>query len=41
VRLADVGATAFAGSPTEFAKHIADETEKWGKVIKTAKIKPD
>jgi tripartite-type tricarboxylate transporter receptor subunit TctC len=40
-RLADVGVPAFAGSPAEFAKHIADETEKWGKVIKTAKIKPD
>jgi tripartite-type tricarboxylate transporter receptor subunit TctC len=28
------------GSPADFAKHIADETEKWGKVIKFAGIKP-
>jgi tripartite-type tricarboxylate transporter receptor subunit TctC len=40
-RLADIGVTAFAGSSAEFAKHIADETEKWGKMIKMAKIKPD
>jgi tripartite-type tricarboxylate transporter receptor subunit TctC len=40
-RLADVGLTAFAGSSAEFAKHIADETEKWGKMIRMAKIKPD
>ena len=40
-RLADVGVTVFAGSPAEFAKHIVDETEKWGKVIRTANIKPD
>jgi len=29
----------FAGSPAEFGKFIADETEKWGKVIRTAGIK--
>ena len=40
-RLADVGVTVLAGTPAEFAKHIADETEKWGKLIKTANIKPD
>jgi tripartite-type tricarboxylate transporter receptor subunit TctC len=40
-RLVGVGVTAFASSPAEFARHIADETEKWGKVIKAAKIKPD
>jgi len=40
-QLADVGVTVFAGSPAEFAKHIADETEKWAKVIRTANIKPD
>ena len=32
-RLAEWGATALAGSPADFAKFIADETEKWGKVI--------
>ena len=40
-RLADLGGTALAGSPADFAKLIADETEKWGKVIKFAGIKPE
>ena len=40
-RLADLGATMLAGSPAEFGRLIADETEKWGKVIKFAGIKPD
>ena len=40
VRLADMGATPIAGSPADFGKLIADETEKWGKVIKFANIKP-
>jgi tripartite-type tricarboxylate transporter receptor subunit TctC len=40
-RLADMGATALAGSPADFGKLIADETEKWAKVIKSAGIKPD
>lgn len=39
-RYADLGATALRGSPTDFAKLIADETEKWAKVIKFAAIKP-
>jgi hypothetical protein len=30
-----------AGSPADFGKLIADETEKWAKVIRTAKIKPE
>jgi hypothetical protein len=30
-----------AGSPADFGKFIADETEKWGKVIKFANIKPE
>jgi tripartite-type tricarboxylate transporter receptor subunit TctC len=41
VRLADLGATVLAGTPAGFGKVIADETEKWGKVIRTANIKPD
>jgi hypothetical protein len=38
-RLADIGGTALPGSPAEFGKLIADETEKWGKVVKFAGIK--
>jgi tripartite-type tricarboxylate transporter receptor subunit TctC len=40
-RLADLGGTILAGSPADFGKLIADETEKWGRVIKFAGIKPD
>jgi tripartite-type tricarboxylate transporter receptor subunit TctC len=40
-RLADFGGTMFAGSPVAFGKLIADETEKWGKVIRAANIKPE
>ncbi len=38
-RFAELGATVLPGSPADFAKLIADETEKWGKVIREAKIK--
>jgi tripartite-type tricarboxylate transporter receptor subunit TctC len=40
VRLADLGGTLLPLSPTEFGKLIADETERWAKVIKFAGIKP-
>ena len=40
-RLAELGAAAFTGSPADFRNFIADETERWGKVIKLADIKPD
>jgi tripartite-type tricarboxylate transporter receptor subunit TctC len=40
-RLADLGATVRSGSRADFGKLIADETEKWGKVIRAANIKPD
>ena len=33
------GATTFPGSPADLEKFIADETEKWGKVIRSAHIK--
>jgi len=36
-RLADVGGSALSGSPADFGRLIADETEKWGKVIRAAK----
>jgi tripartite-type tricarboxylate transporter receptor subunit TctC len=39
-RLADLGGTPLPGSSADFGKLIADETEKWGKVIKSAGIKP-
>ena len=39
-RLADLGGTPLPGSPAQFGKLIADETEKWGKVIRAANIKP-
>ena len=39
-RLAELGVTALPGSPADFGKLIADETEKWAKVIKFAGIKP-
>jgi tripartite-type tricarboxylate transporter receptor subunit TctC len=39
-RLAGLGGVAIAGSPTDFGKLIADETEKWAKVIRAANIKP-
>jgi tripartite-type tricarboxylate transporter receptor subunit TctC len=39
-RLAELGGTMFAGSPADFEKLIANETEKWGKVIRAANIKP-
>jgi tripartite-type tricarboxylate transporter receptor subunit TctC len=38
-RLADLGGTVLPGSPADFGKLIADETEKWGKVIRMANIK--
>jgi tripartite-type tricarboxylate transporter receptor subunit TctC len=40
-RLADVGGTALSGSPADFGKLIADETEKWGNVIRALNIKAD
>jgi tripartite-type tricarboxylate transporter receptor subunit TctC len=40
-RLADLGGDVLALSPADFGKLIADETEKWGKVIRAANIKPE
>jgi tripartite-type tricarboxylate transporter receptor subunit TctC len=40
-RLADFGGTVMPGSPADFGKLIAEETEKWGKVVKFAGIKAD
>jgi tripartite-type tricarboxylate transporter receptor subunit TctC len=40
-RLADVGGSPLLGSPADFGRLIADETEKWGKVIRAANIKAE
>jgi tripartite-type tricarboxylate transporter receptor subunit TctC len=40
-RLADLGVIALAGSPAEFGKLIAEDTEKWGKVVKFSGAKPE
>ena len=40
-RFAQQGGIVAGGSPSDFEKFIADETQKWGKVIKTANIKPE
>jgi tripartite-type tricarboxylate transporter receptor subunit TctC len=40
-RLAELGGTTLVGSPSEFGKLIAGETEKWGKVIRAASIKAE
>jgi tripartite-type tricarboxylate transporter receptor subunit TctC len=40
-RLADLGGAVLPGLPADFGKLIAEETEKWGKVIKYAGIKPE
>jgi tripartite-type tricarboxylate transporter receptor subunit TctC len=38
---AHLGATVYPGSPADFGKLLADETEKWAKVVKFAGLKPD
>jgi len=40
-RLADLGGAVLAGWPADFGKLIAEETEKWGKVIRAANIKAE
>jgi len=40
-QLADLGGTVLGGSPADFGRLIADETEKWGKVIRAANIKAE
>ena len=40
-RLADLGASLLPGSPADFGKVVADETEKWGKVVEFSGAKPD
>jgi tripartite-type tricarboxylate transporter receptor subunit TctC len=40
-RFTDLGGTPLKLSPAEFGKLLADETEKWGKVVRAANIKPE
>jgi tripartite-type tricarboxylate transporter receptor subunit TctC len=40
-RFARLGSMVFSGSPSDFAKLIAAETEKWGRVIAAANIKAE
>jgi tripartite-type tricarboxylate transporter receptor subunit TctC len=40
-RLAELGGAALPGSPADFARLIAEETEKWGKVVRAANIKAE
>jgi hypothetical protein len=40
-RLAELGGVPMQMTPAEFGRHIADETEKWGKVIRAANIKAE
>jgi tripartite-type tricarboxylate transporter receptor subunit TctC len=40
-RLADLGVTPLPGSAADFGRLIAEDTEKWGKVVKFAGVKPE
>jgi tripartite-type tricarboxylate transporter receptor subunit TctC len=40
-RLTDMGSTVLSGSPNDFGKLIADETEKWAKVVASSGARPD
>ena len=40
-RLADLGSTTLGGSPADFGKLIAEQTDRWAQVIRVANIKPD
>jgi tripartite-type tricarboxylate transporter receptor subunit TctC len=41
VRLADLGGAPLPGSPADFGRLIAEQTERWGNVIRTAQIKAE
>ena len=40
-RLADLGGAVLVGTPADFGKVIAEETEKWAKVVKFSGARPD
>jgi tripartite-type tricarboxylate transporter receptor subunit TctC len=41
MRFAELGSSVVGGSPADYRRLLADETEKWGKVIRAANIKPE
>jgi tripartite-type tricarboxylate transporter receptor subunit TctC len=41
MRMAELGSEIFTGSPSDFGKHITEETEKWAKVVRFAGLKAD
>jgi hypothetical protein len=41
VRLAELGGELFPMTATKFGKHLADETEKWSKVVKLAGMRAE
>ena len=40
-RFAELGASLMPGSPADFGKFVADETDKWAKVVKFSGARPD
>jgi tripartite-type tricarboxylate transporter receptor subunit TctC len=40
-RLAELGGQPFAGTPADFGRFLAAETDKWGNVVRAAKLKPE
>jgi tripartite-type tricarboxylate transporter receptor subunit TctC len=40
-RLEELGSVPFIASPAEFGRHLAEQTEKWGRVVKAAKLRPE
>ena len=40
-KYADLGYTTFISSPADFGRFVAEDTEKWAKVIRAANIKPE
>ncbi len=40
-RLAELGSVPFVASPSEFGKQLAEQTEKWGRVVKAAHLRPE
>ena len=40
-RLVELGSSPFTGPPSVFGEHLASETEKWGKVVRAANLKPE